>query len=33
MPAEQEPLKSGLRAVGEDPAPACGRERLEGASE
>lgn len=30
---EQEPLSSGLRAVGADVAPACGRERLEGASE
>lgn len=33
LPAEQEPLKSELRAVGADAAPACGRERLEGASE
>lgn len=31
--AKQQPLKSGLRAAGADDAPACGRARLEGASE
>lgn len=33
VPAEQEPLKSGSRALGADDAPACAGERLEGASE
>lgn len=33
VPAEQEPLKSGSRALGADDALACAGERLEGASE